>query len=65
MKSQTMKKVFYLLSFLFSLVWVIGFFLLGAGMFIHCILVIAVLLYLQGLISAPRLRSRIGAQTYE
>jgi hypothetical protein len=65
MKLQIMKKVFYLLSFLFFLVWIMGFFVLGAGVFIHCILVIAVLLYLQGLISAPRLRSRIGAQTYE
>jgi Family of unknown function (DUF5670) len=48
-----MKKIFFLLAVLLFITWIIGFFVLTAGMFIHCILLMAVLLYLQGVIRTP------------
>jgi len=59
-KKKVMKKIFYFLALLLSITWVLGFFILGAGMFIHGVLLIAILLYLQGIICAPKMQERIG-----
>jgi hypothetical protein len=57
MKLKIMKRVLYILAVLLSVAWIIGFFIFSAGMFIHCVLVVAILLYLQGVMKTPRLRT--------
>lgn len=48
------KRLFYILALVLSITWIIGFFFIGgAGISIHCILVIAVLSFLQGVICNP------------
>jgi hypothetical protein len=47
------KRLFYILALVLSIIWIIGFFFIGAGLSIHCIIVIAVLSFLQGVICNP------------
>ena len=54
------KKIFYLLALVLWVTWVLGFFIFSAGMFIHGLLLVAILLYLQGIICAPQIQHRVG-----
>ena len=51
-----MKKTFYIVSLLLALTWFLGFFALGAGRPIHCLLMIGLVFYLQGVITHPDLK---------
>jgi hypothetical protein len=51
-----MKKLFYILAVLLSVTWLVGFFILGAGSVIHCLLMMGVLFYLQAIISTANLK---------
>jgi len=49
-----MKRIFYSISVLLMFVWLLGFFVLGAGPLIHTLVVGAAIFYLQALITKPK-----------
>jgi hypothetical protein len=53
-----MKKILFSGAILFFLAWVIGFFILGAGVLIHALAALALIFWMQGIISKPRQKSQ-------
>jgi hypothetical protein len=49
-----MKTIFYIIASVLVISWAVGVFVFGAGMFIHCVLVMALLSFLHGVICNPR-----------
>lgn len=53
-----MKNIFIGVAALFFLGWVVGFFMLGAGMMIHTLVAISLVFWIQGIITAPKRNPR-------
>jgi|GEM_PF-2682652 hypothetical protein len=49
-----MKRALYILAILLALTWVIGFFIMKAGIFVHIFIIVSTLLLLQAIIVTPR-----------
>ncbi|MGZ8508729.1 MAG: DUF5670 family protein [Chitinophagaceae bacterium] len=49
-----MKLALYLLAALLAISWVVGFFILKAGMFIHVLMITAALFLMQAIIINPK-----------
>lgn len=49
-----MKLALYILSGLLALSWIVGFFVLKAGIFVHIFLIVATLFLIQAIIVTPR-----------
>lgn len=48
-----MKGMLYILAVLLIIVWILGAFIFAAGLFIHILLIVAVIFYMQALIVRP------------
>jgi hypothetical protein len=51
---NVMKRLLYLLAVLTLAGWILGFFMLNAGTFIHLLVILAILLWLQAVIINPK-----------
>lgn len=49
-----MKLALYIMAVLLTVVWIIGFFILSAGMIIHIFMIAAVLFLMQAIIISPK-----------
>ena len=49
-----MKNIFIGVAVLFFLGWIVGFFMLGAGMLIHTLAAMSLVFWIQGVIIAPK-----------
>ena len=49
-----MKLVLFIIAALLATIWLIGFFIFDAGMFIHILMITAALFWIRGIIVSPK-----------
>ena len=53
-QNKCMKLALFIIAALLATVWLVGFFIFNAGIFIHILMITAALFWMQGIIVSPK-----------